>query len=435
MRFQELVEYKREHGDTFVPAKYPNSPQLGLWVSTQRTHYNRKKRGQPSQMTEDRIDKLNEIGLVWYPNDDAWNEMFQQLVEYKKENGDILVPKRYTANPQLGIWVTKQRFHYKRKQSGHASQITNERVDKLNKIDFVWDVLNDAWSEKFQQLVEYKKEHGDTLVPQSYPDNPPLGIWVNTQRSQHNRKQRGQASQMTDERKDKLNGIGFVWEPHETAWQSKYNELHSFYKEHDHTKIPFEDPAHQELYDWCMRQRHEKAKGKLPRHRFEQMKMINFDFFVRKMAKGSSLIECMTFYELEQMGHEFDMLNKGFFDVRLRPDGVIFQNESVIFVEVDEKYHGGTHYPIEGELGRMVSLREEAVAKGYGQVIFVRIGTGDNRKVDESQLNFVSIYLNKLKSSVQSHRFSVHYIDYPDDHHHVLAAKESFENVHVKISL
>ncbi len=353
----------------------------------------------------------------------------------KKEHGDTLIPQSYTNNPQLGIWVITQRVQYKRKQSGEASQMTDERIHKLNEIGFVWDVLNDVWNEMFQQLVEYKKERGDTLVPKSYTDNPKLGTWVNKQRVQYSYEQSGQPSQITDERIEKLNKIGFVWDVREEAWEIKYNVLHSFYKEYGHTKIPFGDQARQDVYDWCMRQRYSNAGGRLEGHRYDQLKMINFDFFIREVAKGSSLIECMIFYELEQMGHEFDMLNKGFFDVKWRPDGVIFRNEAVIFVEIDEKYHGDSRYPTKRELNRMISLREEAVAQGYDQVIFVRVGTGDKRKVDESQLKFVSNYLHKLKSSAQSLRFGVHYIDYPDDHHHVLAAKESFENVFVKISL
>ena len=82
----------------------------------------------------------------------------------------------------------------------------------------------------------------------------------------------------------------------------------------------------------------------------------------------------------------------------------------------------------------MVALKKEAVSQGYDQVIFVRIGTGYQRKVDESQLKFVSNHLHELKRHIQSQpnrcSSSIHYIDYPEDHHHVLASKERFE-VHV----
>eukprot|EP00985_Skeletonema_marinoi_P026724 scaffold20968_cov120-Skeletonema_marinoi.AAC.3 len=142
----------------------------------------------------------------------------------------------------------------------------------------------------------------------------------------------------------------------------------------------------------------------------------------------------MIIYELERMGHEFDMLNKVFFGVRLFPDGVIIHCESVIFVEIDERYHScRSSYPIKRELGRMNTLRKEAVVQGYTQVIFVRIGTGNQRKVVESQVEFVSKHLHELKSNVQPNRYSVHYIDYPDDHHHVIASKDKQHFDEVKV--
>jgi hypothetical protein len=36
-----------------------------MWVNTLRTEYRRKQFGQKSIMTEERIQKLNDIGFVW----------------------------------------------------------------------------------------------------------------------------------------------------------------------------------------------------------------------------------------------------------------------------------------------------------------------------------------------------------------------------------
>ncbi|KAL3767079.1 hypothetical protein ACHAW5_005639 [Stephanodiscus triporus] len=37
------------------------------------------------------------------------------------------------------------------------------------------------WLERLNELKAYKLHHGDTLVPQRYPANPSLGLWVKTQ--------------------------------------------------------------------------------------------------------------------------------------------------------------------------------------------------------------------------------------------------------------
>jgi hypothetical protein len=64
-------------------------------------------------------------------------------------------------------------------KSGQASHMTQERIEKLESIGgWVW-VARDRvdWDVRLSELQQYKKEHGDCLVPYRYPDNPQLGGW------------------------------------------------------------------------------------------------------------------------------------------------------------------------------------------------------------------------------------------------------------------
>jgi hypothetical protein len=411
----ELKEYKKQNGDTLVSCRYEVNPQLGSWVSKQRTKYKSK------QLSDERIQRLNKIGFVWEANELAWEKMFAELKKYKKQNGDTLVPQRYKDNPQLGIWVVWQRQHYKR------NQLSDERIHRLNELGFVWDPYGQFWEEMFMELNKYKEQNGDTLVPYNYEDNSKLGWWVSNQRTHYKLKQSGKVLWLTDERVARLNEIDFIWDPHGEAWQSNYNKLCSFYKEHGNTKIPCQDEEHKQLYRWCMRQRDSEVKGKLNDDRRDLLQKINFDFFRRKVTKGSSLLENMIIYELEEIGHVFDMTNEVFFTlkIRYRPDGVIFvDNSTIIFVEVDEKFHTcSSRYPVERELSRMIALKTEAERKGYKLVTFVRIGTGNQREPNYNQLTFVSNHLHELKRTAPWKTSRVHYIDYPSDHHHIIASK------------
>ena len=65
-----------------------------------------------------------------------WNTMYQQLVEYKKEHGDFIVPE---GNPKLQRWVERQRVGFQQFMSGEKSILTEERVKALEDIDFVWE--------------------------------------------------------------------------------------------------------------------------------------------------------------------------------------------------------------------------------------------------------------------------------------------------------
>ncbi|OEU10369.1 hypothetical protein FRACYDRAFT_162648, partial [Fragilariopsis cylindrus CCMP1102] len=96
--FQRLVTYKKKFKSILVPWKYPN---LGLWVSTQRTSYNKK------EISVKRINLLESIGFVWKPLDERWMEMYQKLVTYKKQHRSTKVPFHYTDDPKLGHWVRR----------------------------------------------------------------------------------------------------------------------------------------------------------------------------------------------------------------------------------------------------------------------------------------------------------------------------------------
>ena len=87
---------------------------------------------------------MNEIDFVWelgqsHPNNALWKQRFNELVKYKKKHGDCRVPQRSEQNAKLGIWVSTQRQEYKKWLRGVNAHITQERIDQLNEIDFVWD--------------------------------------------------------------------------------------------------------------------------------------------------------------------------------------------------------------------------------------------------------------------------------------------------------
>lgn len=180
----------------------------------QRAQYRKLREGKPSPMTEERVKALEEVGFFWSTtNADAdWNARIKELKEFKAQHGNCLVPNRYPENPRLGTWVGKQRKQYKLFQEGKPSNLTEERVQALDDLDFVWTLRSLVdWDERLEELKEYREKHGNCLVPQQYPENPQLGTWVSNQRKQYRLLREGKSSPMTDERVKKLDEIGFVW--------------------------------------------------------------------------------------------------------------------------------------------------------------------------------------------------------------------------------
>jgi hypothetical protein len=126
--YQRLVAYKKQHKSTNVPWKYEKDPRLGNWVYKQRASYTKK------ELSIDRINRLESISFVWDPHDTKWMEMYNKLVEYKKQNKSTLVPQRYTEDPPLGPWVNTQRLVY------NKGNLSGKRQKLLNSINFVYSV-------------------------------------------------------------------------------------------------------------------------------------------------------------------------------------------------------------------------------------------------------------------------------------------------------
>ena len=174
---------------------------MAKWVTTQRQAY-KGKNGR--KITEEQINLLREIGFSWSRGEDKWNERFDQLEEYTKENGHCNVPDKYPANQQLANWVMSQR-QAKKKQN--KRKLSDEKIKLLDEIGFEWTRYSQivSWDERFEQLKGYKKDHGDCNVPRNYKANPQLARWIGTQRTAFKN------GKLLKERIESLQGIGFSW--------------------------------------------------------------------------------------------------------------------------------------------------------------------------------------------------------------------------------
>ena len=90
---------------------------------------------------------------------------------YKEKYGNCQVSKGYDQNPSLGNWVNANRVQYKRMICRKESQITLERIKKLQEIGFIFDLQEEAWNTKYKLLMQYCKEHNDCLVRQTDEEN------------------------------------------------------------------------------------------------------------------------------------------------------------------------------------------------------------------------------------------------------------------------
>ena len=97
-RWQQLVDFKGKFNHTNVTKLNSQNKQLITWVESQRAQYNpTNKKGESSPLTKERIEALNNLGFRWKKYV-AWEDRWQQLVDFKDKFHHTNVPKNYAQN-------------------------------------------------------------------------------------------------------------------------------------------------------------------------------------------------------------------------------------------------------------------------------------------------------------------------------------------------
>ena len=139
-RFQELLLYKEKHGDCLVPHSYPENMALARWVKRQRYQHKLWSQGKASNISQARVELLEENGFIWDSQNASWYERLSELKAFRRRFNHCNVPSNFTENKQLATWVKCQRRNYKFFIAGKPSNITRERIHHLETIGFEWEL-------------------------------------------------------------------------------------------------------------------------------------------------------------------------------------------------------------------------------------------------------------------------------------------------------
>jgi hypothetical protein len=139
-RFEELFEFHQEYGHCCVRSHWPQNAPLAQWVKRQRSQYKLKKEGKHSNMTNEREKALEDLGLVWDYHTVFWEKHLNDLRDFRDLHLHCNVPTKYPRNQQLAIWAKCQRRQFKVfTQGDRRSNMTLERISKLNEVGFVFN--------------------------------------------------------------------------------------------------------------------------------------------------------------------------------------------------------------------------------------------------------------------------------------------------------
>ncbi len=105
----------------------------------------------------ERKKRLENLGFVWDAFEFKWEVKFNELIAYKAGHGDTNVPRDYPNG--LGVWIKTQRA------LSIKGELPTERKVRLDEVGFEWDLFEQAWEAKFNELLAYKNEYGHVNVP------------------------------------------------------------------------------------------------------------------------------------------------------------------------------------------------------------------------------------------------------------------------------
>ncbi len=134
-------------------------------MDNQRQQYHILMEGkQKSPMTQERVQQLEAEGFIWDVYQHTWEQNYELLIQYKEKYGDCNVLSSLEEYKTLKNWVRTQRKQYTAKKNGKTSYLSQERFEALEKIGFIWNLHEDYWNQRFQELVKFKDYHGDWYV-------------------------------------------------------------------------------------------------------------------------------------------------------------------------------------------------------------------------------------------------------------------------------
>lgn len=270
--FEAAQKYVEQHGDLQPKYQYVDEDgfALGAWICSQRSA---RKNGYTKRgLSDERIARLDELGMVWDVPDYLWEEGYSAAVKYHKEHDDLLVPNNYVDNSgfRLGTWINGQR---EARRSGRET-MTEDKIARLDALGIVWeDLIEKQWNEMFQTLCDYKNEHDTLNIPTEFEakNGQKLYTWVRTQREKYRK------GKLSEERIEKLKSIGFEFELPD-MWEIKFNAAKEYFEKHGDLNVPDDyKPTGGSLRVWLKRQKqyaNREGALRLPEDKIEKLRSI-----------------------------------------------------------------------------------------------------------------------------------------------------------------
>ena len=252
-RFQQLLRFRDKFGHCDVPYDYTEDMALARWVTFQRFQEGRKT------LSTVKRAQLNAVGFSWDLRRDAWDEMCARLEAQVQREGPHLLGASKIGDRRVEKWLEAQRGWYR------SGRLRGDRAERLERLGIVWNLLPER-AAMITELLEFKEANGHCDVP--ITDGTRLARWVFTQRRYR------RVGKLPEAEVAELDRIGFVWDPHDEAWERRFQQLRHFYERFGHSAVPHGWPEDPTLFSWVDRQRQAAKRERLSSERRQRLESL-----------------------------------------------------------------------------------------------------------------------------------------------------------------
>ena len=251
-----VLNYKSLNGDMMVPSRFIVPSDSNLWptatwgIKLGSTVHNIRSGGSYA----DKVDELAAVGFYFKPVQSTYDQAKIALLNYKKLNGDMMIPAKFIVPSGSSIWPRRT---WGLRLGSTVSRIRNgrshrDRRDDLLQMGFCYDASEIQYNLAVTALLRYKEINGDMMVPCSFIVPSDSQVWpeatlglnlgqiVTTIRSGASHAQK----------RNDLISIGFYFKPAKISYQFIRMALLVYKELHDDMIVPplFVVPANSEKW-------------------------------------------------------------------------------------------------------------------------------------------------------------------------------------------
>ena len=253
--YQLVLEFIEEYGRLPKQKESYRGERIGHWCTMQKMRYN----------SEEKMEKLKQIGLLDNTQITKWEEHYQQLKEFVDEFHRFPKRDEIYCDFNIGSWCAEQ------KQKASKGKYDPDRMEKLREIGLLENNLKLlTWEENYQLLQEYVAEYNRFPTEKELYKGYNIGSWYQSQKA---------LSENPDypiEQLQKLEEVVVFCSPRDAKWERNYQLLQEFITEHHRFPKASETYHDFAIGNWCAEQKKGARKETYPPYRIEKLVAIGF---------------------------------------------------------------------------------------------------------------------------------------------------------------